>query len=315
MKVLVTGGCGFIGSSFIKFLNNKGITNIDICEPENNYQNKWKNLIDLRYNRILDPETVLENVAYYSYDAVVHLGANSDTSQLPNKENWDNNINFSRQLIYQSQNALRKPIIVFASSAAVYGKETVDFSERLNVKPTNFYGFTKLDTEKRIQSLSINKNIYSLRFFNVYGGREMYKRNMSSPIFKWLNQEEKEIILFLSSNDNFKTSDMRRDFIYVYDVCEVIFHCLTSEVIGGTYNVGSGVATAWDIVAKEVFKAKNIDDGTICYALMPEKYIDHYQYYTCADLFRLRNELGYQKSFTSIKDGVRLTLEEMINLY
>ena len=147
MKILVTGGFGFIGSSFIKYLNNKGITNIDICEPKGKYESKWFNTTDLFYSNIINSDNPY-CITNCNYDVIVHLGANSSTNQEANSENWDNNIQYSNELIKRFNNHVNKPIFIFASSAATYGNETSDFSERLNVRPTNFYGFTKLETEK-----------------------------------------------------------------------------------------------------------------------------------------------------------------------
>ena len=316
MKILVTGGFGFIGSSFIRYLNKKGITNIDICELKGKYESKWFNTTDLFYSKIIHSDN---NYCFtnYNYDAIVHLGANSSTNQEANSENWDNNIQYSNGLIQRIDNHVNKPVFVFASSAATYGNETSDFSERLNVRPTNFYGFTKLETEKAINSIHYKNNIYSLRFFNVYGAREAHKLGMSSPIYKWLTSTNLNhaIELFQSQNNLFPTEKMARDFVHVDDVCSVIWHCINSKNKGGTYNVGSGVASTWEQVANTIFKIKNIATGSIAYKRMPESISKHYQYYTCANLNKLRNTLGYNQEFFSLEEGIELTYKEIKEIY
>ena len=316
MKILVTGGFGFIGSSFIRYLNKKGITNIDICELKGKYESKWFNTTDLFYSKIIHSDN---NYCFtnYNYDAIVHLGANSSTNQEANSENWDNNIQYSNGLIQRIDNHVNKPVFVFASSAATYGNETSDFSERLNVRPTNFYGFTKLETEKAINSIHYKNNIYSLRFFNVYGAREAHKLGMSSPIYKWLTSTNLNhaIELFQSQNNLFPTEKMARDFVHVDDVCSVIWHCINSKNKGGTYNVGSGVASTWEQVANAIFKTKNISTGSIVYKRMPESISKHYQYYTCANLNKLRNTLGYNQEFFSLEEGIELTYKEIKEIY
>jgi len=314
MKILVTGGFGFIGSSFIKYLNNKGITNIDICEPKGKYESKWFNTTDLFYSNIINSDNPY-CITNCNYDVIVHLGANSSTNQEANSENWDNNIQYSNELIKRFNNHVNKPIFIFASSAATYGNETSDFSERLNVRPTNFYGFTKLETEKAINSIDYKNNIYSLRFFNVYGAREAHKVGMSSPIYKWLTLPNHTIELFESLNPLFPSGKMARDFIHVDDVCSVIWHCINSKNKGGTYNVGSGVASTWEQVANTIFKTKNINTGSIVYKRMPESVSKHYQYYTCANLNKLRNTLGYNQEFFSLEEGVQLTYKEIKEIY
>ena len=144
------------------------------------------NASDLDYKTIISPRYFSDHVLVDKYDAVIHLGANSSTSQEADASNWENNISFSKRLINRVTSQRDKPVIIFASSAAVYGNETSDFSERLDVKPTNFYGFTKLMVEKEIEKLN-NHRIFCLRFFNVYGARERHKREMASPIYRWLN--------------------------------------------------------------------------------------------------------------------------------
>jgi len=314
MKILVTGGFGFIGSSFIKYLNNKGITNIDICEPKGKYESKWFNTTDLFYSNIINSDNPY-NITNCNYDIIVHLGANSSTNQEANSENWDNNIQYSNELIKRFNNHVNKPIFIFASSAATYGNETSDFSERLNVRPTNFYGFTKLETEKAINSIDYKNNIYSLRFFNVYGAREAHKVGMSSPIYKWLTLPNDTIELFESLNPLFPTGKMARDFIHVDDVCSVIWHCINSKNKGGTYNVGSGVASTWEQVANTIFKTKNVNTGSIVYKRMPESISKHYQYYTCANLDKLRNVLNYNQEFLSLEKGIQLTYKQINQLY
>ena len=314
MKILVTGGFGFIGSSFIRYINKKGITDIDICEPKGKYECKWFNVTDLFYSNIINSDNPY-CITNCNYDVIVHLGANSSTNQEANSENWDNNIQYSNELIKRFNNHVNKPIFIFASSAATYGNETSDFSERLNVRPTNFYGFTKLETEKAINSIDYKNNIYSLRFFNVYGAREAHKAGMSSPIYKWLTLPNHTIELFESLNPLFPTGKMARDFVHVDDVCSVIWHCINSKNKGGTYNVGSGVASTWEQVANAIFKTKNISTGSIVYKRMPESISKHYQYYTCANLNKLRNTLGYNQEFFSLEEGIELTYKEIKEIY
>lgn len=326
MKVLVTGGFGFIGSSLVKFLNDKGVTDIDICEIYGDFESKWQNVVDLTFNKVIPSEDLLDvlgfsnGLAYSNYDAVVLLGANSSTNQEPTLDNWHNNVNFPISILDKINTFAKKPTIIFASSAAVYGNETNNFAERLSVKPTNFYGYTKLNVDRYISKIQhsldshfLKPNIYSLRFFNVYGARELHKKGMASPIFKWLTGDG-NIKLLNSKNERFKNADMQRDFIHVSDVCSVIYHCLNlKDHNSGIYNVGSGSATSWEIIANEI--QKYFKAGSITYTDMSEDMNKYYQYYTCANLNKLHNVLGYRNSFLSIQEGIKITQKEIKELY
>lgn len=314
MRIAITGGFGFIGSSLVKFLNNLGINSIDIFE-QSSFPSKWKNAIDLNYDSVYSEDTLFD--ACYRYDAIIHLGANSSTSQEASTENWKNNITYSTHIINSSYRRVDKPVFIFASSAATYGSETKDFSERVNLKPTNFYGFTKLEVDKFIaKTYSDRDKVFSLRFFNVYGSREHHKAGMSSPIYSWLESQRgghpAKIKLFESSNLDYSWLSMARDFVHVEDVCKVIWHCMNQSRGGGIYNVGSGKATTWLEAAQEcISQTGNSGRSEIVRANMPDHMQKYYQYHTCADLTNLRNKLNYTENFLSIQEGIAKTLEEL----
>lgn len=314
MQIAITGGFGFIGSSLIKFLNNLGINSIDVFERDS-FASKWKNVIDLNYNAVY-PESYFFDISH-RYDAVIHLGANSNTNQEASAENWKNNITYSTQMLNSAYRKVDKPVFIFASSASTYGNETRDFSERLDLMPINFYGFTKLEVDKFIAKNYCDRNrVFSLRFFNVYGAREYHKEGMSSPIYFWLQAirhgRATKIKLFDSSDPSYSWISMARDFIYVEDVCRVIWHCMNKPADGGIYNVGTGKATTWIEAANEcISQTGNSGRVEIERMKMPDHIQKHYQYYTCADLRNLRDKLNYTENFLSIKEGVAKTLVEL----
>ena len=286
--ILLTGGAGFIGSSLIAFLNEKGIK--PLIYDTNPYV-QYKNLIGLKYGLMSDSSSVLNAPTYKS---IIHLGAHSRTNLEPNEENYDNNVVSVVDLI----RAFPCSKHIFASSASIYGNSKVFTEDQVN--PESFYAFTKW----RAENFGIEKypnNFYSLRFFNVFGARESYKGNMASPIYKGLNTKEKEVEIFQKSN-------MARDFIHVDDICEIIWFFMTNDVAGGVYNAGTGIASKWVDVAEEIKKYKNFEIKVFDY--LPENLKNNYQYYTCADLTKLRS-VGFDHKFLTLEEGIKRTYEKL----
>lgn len=319
MKILITGGAGFIGSSLIEHLNKLGYYDVDIYHP--NWFSKWKNTAGLTC-KFLDRDIFRwETLSargdnQLSYDLIFHLAANSSTFADPSEENWNNNTVESIRLIKYAISA--KIPIIYASSGSVYGAEEENFKERVRgLTPLNFYAFTKLSVDCFIESLSLSEKSYvhSFRFFNVYGGkRENYKGKMSSVIAKWSEElrSGKKIRLLKSARDTVQDGCQSRDFIHVNDICKVLVHfAFRQKAPGGIYNLGSGTSTSYlDLAAKLVYKIQGSYDfqGSIEWIDMPSELKDQYQYRTCADITKLRVDGKYYDPFLTIDEGVNLIL-------
>lgn len=286
-NVVVTGGAGFIGSNFVRFLNENGIKPI-IVEDMADLNLKWKNLNGLEYIDLLDYRDFLTSRYIRDFQhsfRLVHLGAKVDTTEEFNLDLWQTNVEFSLKLIRDF--AFEK--VVYASSAAVYGN-TTNFAERFDCAPVNPYAFTKLTLDKNIFVYGNYKNVCGLRFFNVYGLNESHKGSMASFVHKCLNKKQVTIYKY--------NPQPKRDFVYVGDVCKVICYLLENKACG-IFNVGSGFAETFEHVALTA----NCDMD-IVYEDMPEKIRNGYQYYSCADLSNLRLT-GYHDKFLSLQEGVK----------
>jgi len=301
---LVTGAFGFIGSNMVRFLNSKGITPIVYDTAQLNSE-QWRNLSGLNFKITVDP---LEDEV--NYDFVIHLGANSSTPTSMSQALWESNFLFSQKLFLRK----RKAKFIYASSAATYGAEEKDFTERLDgLTPTNAYGFLKLQFDKWIFGVNAPySNRIGLRFFNVYGPNEGFKGAMASVVHKALNKREPIYQGYTDFQNRTPTwslfkSDkpIQRDFIFVDDICNIIWFFITNNCESGIYNAGSGQARSFEELVGVVDSTFEIQ-----YVDIPASIKSHYQYFTQANLTKLR-AAGYDKEFTSLEDGIKKTREAL----
>lgn len=250
MKILVTGGAGFIGSVVTSFLIDHGFT-VNILD---NLSTGNKRFIDPRSNfihgDILDPHLV--NFAMKGCEAVIHLAGKaivSESIQFPNFYVQQNYIGTKNVLQVMLKNQIHR--IVFASSCSVYGESKSDLiSETNETKPINPYGKTKLLADKELTKFATDHNFscISLRFFNVAGSYT----NLEKKVFGESHLDETHLIPRILTQSNFeifgnnlKTKDGTciRDFVHVVDLASAILLCLSSNARPGhqIYNLGSGI--------------------------------------------------------------------------
>jgi len=109
--------------------------------------------------------------------------------------------------------------------------------------------------------------------------------------------------LFKSNRNDYKDGEQKRDFVYVKDCCDLISWFVKEKNVNGIFNVGSGNANSWNELTNGVFKALGLAPK-IEYIEMPQELAAHYQYFTQADISKLRAH-GYDKPFHTLEDGVR----------
>lgn len=328
-KIAISGGCGFVGSEFINYLNNQGYTNIDIFEKLDGLHNKWQNVAGLVFNNILDYNMLLREDITNNYDWLVLNGANSSTKTSKDEyqqtlyDNVEYPIKVIDNIIYNNDCTNVKKLI-FSSSAATYGLSN-NFKERItDIKPTNFYGLTKLMVDRYLDKIYGKYRVfsegnvlpsycrfYSFRYFNVFGQNESHKAeaNMTSPVSRFLGQKP-PFILYNSANPEILTDQMSRDFIAIKDVCATMFWALTNSPDEGLYNLGSGIATTWKELLQIVCELKGYKfEDVVKYQDMPEEIRSHYQYITKSDISKLR-AAGYSAEMTNIKDAIKELIKE-----
>lgn len=306
---VVTGAAGFIGSVLLKKLNELGETDVVIVD---NYSDplKNKNIEDKQYSQQLDVLDFLKwlDENHEKVDGIYHLGAISDTTQFDTLVLEVLNTNYTKEL-WQRCVSYTIPF-VYASSAATYGAGEYGYIDSHAVvpqlKPLNPYGISKQRFD--VWALSEKKHPpywAGLKFFNVYGPNEYHKERMASVAMHGFNQIKKSgaIKLFKSHKPEYADGGQLRDFVYVKDVVDVCIFLMETKKESGIYNVGTGKAQTFKELAEAIFSALNTN-ARIEYIDMPEDIKDKYQYFTEADITKLRR-VGYSRMFKTVEEGVR----------
>ena len=329
-NIVVTGAAGFIGSCLVSFLNNTGYNNL-ILVDDFSKKNKDINLKGKNFLQKIERELFFDGLQKEEPEIafIYHIGARTDTTEFDYAVHEHLNVDYSKKIWnYCSENNVP---LVYASSAATYGAGESGYKDDEllieNLHPLNPYGVSKNEFDKWVLLQSQNdvrevveedsvinpKNPPAwagLKFFNVYGPNEYHKARMASVIFHSHNQiiQNGFVKLFKSHRPEFKDGEQLRDFIYVKDVLKICFWFLQcwekdeSSFISGIYNVGTGHARSFNDLVKATFAGMDLNPE-IKYIDMPEDIRDTYQYYTQAEMQKIK-DAGYIDDFFSLEDGV-----------
>ncbi|MCQ2359001.1 MAG: ADP-glyceromanno-heptose 6-epimerase [Phascolarctobacterium sp.] len=306
--IIVTGGAGFIGSCVVRTLNDAGIKDIVIVDNIA-CTDKWMNMRNKKYLEYVHKSEFLEKLpTYKNVEAIIHMGAQSATTEKDFDYLWKNNFEYTKAL--WNYCADKGITFIYASSAATYGDGEQGFDDWMDIDklmPLNGYGYSKqlFDQWVKHQAKKAPKQYVGLKFFNVYGPNEYFKGSMASMIFHGYKQiqESGKIKLFKSCNPNYADGGQLRDFVYVKDVCSVIKWFLDNKEVSGLFNVGTGSAQSFAELAEATFHALGMEPN-IEYIDMPEHLKKKYQYYTQATMEKLRS-VGYDKPFMNLEEGAK----------
>ncbi len=309
--IIVTGAAGFIGRNTVAELNRRGEDEL-ILVDELGKDDKWKNLVGLRYEDIVSPEEFLgliEDGTFAEARAVIHLGACSATTERDADFLLRNNYQYTRVLCNW---ALSHDVrFVYASSAATYGAGAQGYDDEDAVtpllKPLNMYGYSKHMFDLWALKHGFFDRIVGLKYFNVFGPYEDHKGDMRSVVAKSFEQirETGKVQLFKSYRPEYADGGQKRDFISVQDAVEVTLHFALqdAEAPGGLFNCGTGQAHTWVELVTPVFEAMGLPVA-IEYVEMPEGLRGKYQYFTQSRVEKLR-AAGYAKPFSPLNRAVQ----------
>ena len=259
MKILLTGHKGFIGSHMLNALRGHEVTTFE-----------WGDTLP----------------SIEGYNWVIHMGANSSTTERNIEKIMYQNVDFSVWLLNQ---CIKHGVdLQYSSSASVYGMRKENFREDQPVDPRNPYAWTKYLFERHVSNLELKSlkgiRIQGFRYFNVYGSNEDHKDGQASPYHTFAKQyrETGKIKLFENSENYL------RDFVPVEKVCQTHIDFFDVKE-SGVWNVGTGTPKSFLDVAMSIAPVEAIE-----YIPMPDKLRDSYQSYTCADMSKTLESLQHK---------------------
>ena len=263
MRVAVTGGAGYIGSTLIRHLLKEGH---EVTSLDNQTTGSYRHIKQLNASgaRLLEGDirnTADLDIAFREADAVVHMAALSDLDSCNEKPDEAISVNvYGTHRVAESaaKNGVQK--LVFCSSAAVYGTPaTIPVTEETPTQPLNLYGVTKLASEKILDAAHATGGLenVNLRFGNVYGVGLYTNWVGVIPKFAALAIEGKPLTIY-------GDGESTRDFVHVEDITRAIALSLIAEEIGGeTFNIGNETTTVNEIAATISEEARKATGNTV----------------------------------------------------
>jgi ADP-L-glycero-D-manno-heptose 6-epimerase len=308
--IVVTGAAGFIGSCLAGYLNQQGFENLVLVDDFSPEQ-KEPNLKEKRFSLKIERDDFFEWLfrEKRQIDFIFHIGARTDTTEFDYGIHQRLNVEYSQKI--WNYCTIHNIPMVYASSAATYGAGELGYKDdhelSFRLKPLNPYGVSKNEFDKWVlhQGDQNHPPFWAgLKFFNVYGPNEYHKARMASVIWHSFNQIRREgkVKLFKSHRPDFKDGEQLRDFVYVKDVIRVCYWLMENQPASGIYNLGTGTARTFNDLVKATFAGLD-QPVDIVYIDMPTDIRDKYQYFTEADMNKLRTA-GYSEPFHSLEEGI-----------
>ncbi|PPD11332.1 MULTISPECIES: ADP-glyceromanno-heptose 6-epimerase [Methylophilus] len=314
--IIITGGAGMIGSIMAWHLNNKLGRQDLVIVDRITHENQWQNLVHRHYAEYLDKDQLFEFLEENDdITAVIHMGAISATTERDFNKLVADNMHYSQDL-WSWCTEYEVPFF-YASSAATYGggEQGYDDASIENLRPLNGYGYSKHFFDQWVMQQVAQKQATppawaGFKFFNVYGPNEYHKERMASVAYHTFNQfsETGTMRLFKGTKPGVEDGMQLRDFVYVKDVADVMGFFLEAAlknkpVTNAIYNIGTGQARSFKDLATSVMTSMGREPN-ITYIDMPQDLQGKYQYFTQAEMKKLR-DAGYKKPFTTLEEGVK----------
>jgi ADP-L-glycero-D-manno-heptose 6-epimerase len=291
LRVLVTGGAGFIGSNIARRLASDGHA---VAIVDDFSSAHWTNLIDFKSDVVtadVAASGILESLP--AFDVIFHQASITDTTVHDQRRMMHNNVEGFRKILELA--VQWKSRMVWASSASIYGRSQPPNNEGQAPDPLNVYACSKLVMERLAEQYRprLAHPIVGLRYFNVYGPGEDHKGKFASMIHQLAKQ--------MRSGKRpriFTPGGQKRDFVYIDDVVQANLRAMTAKQ-SGVHNVGCGNAFTFNQIVAELNAAMKTD-------LQPDYFENPYNFtqdWTQADVGRARAAIGYEPHY-DLRKGV-----------
>lgn len=302
MKVLITGGAGFVGSNLCHYLAEAG--NYDVCVIDNlsagQVEHQLPSGVRITIGDFTDRATISECLR--GIDAVIHLAALSgviDSIEDP-RPSFRVNVEGSFQLLELARSAKVKTFINASTGGALLGDVTPPITEDMAPSPLSPYGASKLAVEGYCSAFSGSYGLpcTTLRFSNLYGPRSAHKKSVVAAFIKQIIRNEPVTV--------YGDGSQQRDYLYVGDLVRGIERALQRRPTG-VYQLGSGLPTTLKSLMAVLEKVAGRK-----FEVRYEPVRSGEVRLTWCNIEKAKREFGYSAP-TALEAGIRATWEWYLN--